>query len=131
MKWIKSIGNLLWANVRMIIMKSNCRWNPLRTRKNRSPRWDLNPQPSVIYADALTTELLETVASKGEMWVFDSSCITQLHSEIIKSHLGLGSFRVLSGFHQEINFIIYEIQTVLERLRDSVQVWPVTGCVNA
>ena len=86
-------------------MKSNCRWNPLRTRKNRSPRWDLNPQPSVIYADALTTELLEAVASKGEMWVFDTSCITQLQSEIIKSHLGLGSFRVLSGFHREIYYL--------------------------
>ena len=25
-------------------------------KKNPSPRWDLNPGPSVIYSDALTTE---------------------------------------------------------------------------
>ena len=44
-----------WANVRMIHIKRNYRWNPLGTRKNPSPRWDLNPRPSVIYWDALTT----------------------------------------------------------------------------
>ena len=42
-------------------MKLNCCWNPLGTRKNRSPRLDLNLQPSKIYSDALTTELLETL----------------------------------------------------------------------
>ena len=31
-----------------------------------------NPRPSVIKSDGLTTELLgNSVASKGEMWVFD------------------------------------------------------------
>ena len=36
----------------------------------------------MIYKDGQTPESLETVASKGEMWVFDLSCITQLQSEI-------------------------------------------------
>ena len=35
--------------------------NTRRTRKNPSPRWDLNPRPSMIYSDALPIELLETL----------------------------------------------------------------------
>ena len=30
-------------------------------KKNLSSRWDLNPQPSMILLDDLTTELLETL----------------------------------------------------------------------
>ena len=51
------------------------------------PRSDLNPQLSMIWLDALTTELLETQVSKGEMWVFDWSCITQLQSQITTDNI--------------------------------------------
>ena len=49
------------SNKNEIYMKLNCCWNPLGTRENQSPRWDLNQQLSVVYSDALTTELLETL----------------------------------------------------------------------
>ena len=43
-----------------IIRNFQCR-NIINLEKNLSSRWDLNPQPSVIWAGALTTELLETL----------------------------------------------------------------------
>ena len=54
------------------------------------------------------------MVSKGEMWVFDSSCITQPQSQIateskaqIESHLGPGFFRVPSGFICNTLYLIY------------------------
>ena len=43
-----------------IIRNFQCR-NIINLEKNLSSRWDLNPQPTVIWAGALTTELLETL----------------------------------------------------------------------
>ena len=51
--------------------------------KNPSPRWDLNPRPSVIQSDALTTELLETMVSKGQFMDLDWNRITRLHSQVM------------------------------------------------
>ena len=40
------------------------------SEKNSSPRWDLNRRPSVIWSDALTTELLETLwRARVNLWV--------------------------------------------------------------
>ena len=51
------------------------------------------------------------MVSMGEMWVFDSSCITQPQSQIstdsVESHLGLGFFRVPSGFICNTLYLIY------------------------
>ena len=105
-----------------IYLKLNCCWNPLGF------------QPTTLrnlFGCSNHWATGNSVAKKGEMWVFDSICITQLQSEkttdslahncitqsslsisemrptnqpIItegrgfKSHLGLGFFRVPSGF---------------------------------
>ena len=55
--------------------------------KNPSPRWDSNPQPSVVKSDALTTELLNTrlvssyIVKPGQARM-THNCITQSHEGI-------------------------------------------------
>ena len=51
------------------------------SEKNPSPRWDLNPRPSVIWSDALTTWATgDSMVSKGQFVGLDWNRITRLHS---------------------------------------------------
>ena len=51
------------------------------SEKNQSSRWDWSRLPSAIQMDALTTELLEAMVSKGKMWAFDWNHIMLLHRQ--------------------------------------------------
>ena len=84
------------------IYEMNCWWHPLGSRKNPSPRWDLNPRLSTIHSDALTTE-----------WITEGRGF--------KSHLGLGFFRLPSGFHQQfISYISFS----------HLLIWWLVGCIS-
>ena len=63
-------------------IKWNCWWNPLRTRKNPSPKWFEPTTLRDLFGCSNHWASRDSVVSKGEMWVFHSSCMTQLQSEI-------------------------------------------------
>ena len=53
-------------------------------KKNPSSRWDLNPRPSVIQSDALTTWATgDSMVSKGQFVGLDWNRITRLHSQVM------------------------------------------------
>ena len=81
--WADYSGEI-WKRV-YIKVETTTMLNARRTQ-NRSPRWDLNPQPSVFFSDALTTVHWVTgdsMVSKGQFVGLDWNRITRLHSQIM------------------------------------------------
>ena len=55
------------SSLEPVFQMLKCRYDIYSEKKDPSSRWNLNPRPSVIWLEALTTELLEIMVSKHEL----------------------------------------------------------------
>ena len=113
-------SNFFYDRLSSFLSRSSCnnnikykvlQMNPLETRKNPNPRWDSNP--CIYYGWSNHWASGDFMVRKGEMWVFESSCITQPQSQLATDSIA----------HNCIAQSHWNYELCCQSLFDSVAAW--------